>query len=880
MNIHNDMQFGFGLDTFNVFLRVLLLVPEEAFLTFPLKSITNAYCWLALIPPEIVDPVNATRDYDSGIAVEDLEWSTKDIVLETECMNCTSPYLPELIQQLYNITQGSYEQIREIVMRLSGTTKGAPLVATITKQILENAPLLCPHSPEYDPNATFSRPFLDLDVGSAPERTDSNGRNPNTFFLDVFFFGFGMLVLLTFAGARFFVHVNNKKRKSELSEEANTLLCRIEDRERECNEYVDKTMESLYRTKLVPTHARYLVPIITVADMILFAIAHTLTTYTISMDVHFAGDDFIIHDMFAFNFADGVRNTFLNGGYEMAIMLLLFAGVWPYLRCLMTLFLWCLPPKWLPASYRGRLLIWIDAMNKLTVNDILKFLLVIAIVFIFLGGPYVFGQAKTVLYAIRIIWVPGPALYSGIAAVTISRMSSVWVLDYHNTAMDSARKAYHEDHVDPVSYGVVDAGGVDGTESELEESIVKPEVAAPGSRYFIIFGKHFLLGEISLAIGVFAVLLLVIVGLVFVPAVAVDLSAIVELILESGTTYEEAVSHFGVYALICAVLIKARLLMESVTVYVATAALLGVAVIALYFLVVVGITRWARFVYEKGWRRLILLFLEKDPEVVEIPEYLRLHGHKHFAAWVVAFTIGVFQLGAVTIYSIHNFCTLLDSVYGFLAYAGIIPETSGQCWVAQVSQAHNLIVFFGCLFYLAFNLVVQLTTQYKVNVLRVSRMLRYQDREDSFIEKLSHALKKGDLKRDGPFKSSISESFRTNLLLAEQLDVEGDERGSQTASRVDTDVGPSADGTEHSKGSTEESDAKDATGLTGVGNAVAGSVATERTVTCSTTGGSILTGSFVAEGDVIDEVDEASGGPVVVDVDDVACVDDRHEVEC
>jgi hypothetical protein len=702
MNIHNDINLEVGVDTLAFYIGILLKMAEEAFLSFPVRSMNNVYCWLALLPPSVASFVNSSED-QSGIALKDFVWNYENVSIDINCMDCTSPQIPDLFRQLYDTGEDEYDQIEELANRvLEGDA-----VQRIFRQILETSPSYCPHSAEYDPKALVVANFLDL--GEPTTVADAEGRDPNAVFFSVSFASFGILVLLCFVVARIVIRCKNKRWKDSLSDEGKRLLKQLEERERERDEYLDQG-SSLFNSMFIPAHIRWGVPVVIMINMGLFVVAHLATSFSIALHVHLAGDDFQIEDIFQFNFVDGVRNTYENGGYEMAILLLIFVGIWPYARCLICLILWFLPPKFLAATHRGRMLIWIDAMNKLTVRDIFKFLVIIAILFIFISGPYVWDEAKGTLYAMTIIIVPRAAVYCGISAMILSRVSSVWLVDYHNRTVDTAVEAYHQDCLSPISYGIVDATEADyeddvKNEDDDDEEFPVSEISVPESRFIMLCGRRILLGNLALALGIFVVVLTVVVALVFLPEVSIDLSAIVELIVESGTTYEQAISEFGVYAFICAVLMKARLVLQSRADYVAVTFLFALGIGALYFMGILSLYRWVRSVYTQGWRQVFPLFFEKDPDVVKLPAYLRLHAHRHSTSWVVAYTIGVFQLGAVTVYAIQYFCSLLDSIYYAVAFIGLIETTEGQCWEAQTSQAHNLLVFLGCLGFLTFSLV-------------------------------------------------------------------------------------------------------------------------------------------------------------------------------
>jgi hypothetical protein len=702
-------------------------------------------------------------DNQYGIAF-DFTWGYDHAKLNVDCSSCTSPELPELIAELYRSGESGYDKIDEMVRRLVDSDGSTSFLTTL----LDGSASRCPHSPEYDPEAAIVPGFAEA-IAKPEEDLEEIRRDRTSMFMNLGFISFCVGVVLAYAVMRIIVRNKNKKWRESLSSEGAELLEYVDDKEREREEYMDQTMPSLYRSRSIPVHVRVLVPIVLVTNIVLFIVAHSAISIVLGVDVDLAGDDFYVSRMFEFNFADGLRNTYKKGGYEMAILLLIFGGIWPYFRCLLSLVIWFAPPQMLSSAFRGRLLLWFDAMNKLTVRDITKFLIIIAILFIYAGGPYVFNKGDGDLYSARIIGVPGPAIYCGITAMAISRFSSTWILDHHHTAIEAAQKAYHhQQHTLVEKEGETDGnttvtGGTflgsetsgDGhwqdNDQGFKESGIPMEITIDGRRYISLCGKRIQYGTFGFYVGVFSIVLVLLVGLIFIPAVSIDLTSIMELFLESGTTYEEAISTFGVYAFVCAVLLKARLALESRLDYVAVFCLFVVGIAASCVAGFLGMMRYIREIRGKGWKGVYTLFFpEQDDLQKEIPAYLRQYAFRNFSVYFFSYAIGIFQLGAVTTYAIHYFCSSLDSIYEFLAFVGLLPATDGQCWEAQISQRHNIIVFFGCFFYLTFAFAMQLNAQYKWNLLKASQLVQKLDEQQErsvLVERASDAWKESSLNK-------------------------------------------------------------------------------------------------------------------------------------
>ena len=95
----------------------------------------------------------------------------------------------------------------------------------------------------------------------------------------------------------------------------------------------------------------------------------------------------------------------------MAILIWIFTGIWPCIKLFLSLLLWMLPPNRISVARRGRILLWIDALAKLSVIDIFTMLLGVAVLLIFVGGPDESLQTNGVLYTMKAIVIPRAGFY-------------------------------------------------------------------------------------------------------------------------------------------------------------------------------------------------------------------------------------------------------------------------------------------------------------------------------------------------------------------------------------------------------------------------------------------------------------------------------------
>ena len=456
MDIHNELRLELRLDNITAAATMLLQLTETALMSFPLKDTDNIHCWLALLPPTTDSIAAMLANPIPGIAVEG-RWRYQKANLDLNCSSCTSPQFPELIEHLYRTGENLSDVIESAVNRVAD----GELFGSVLNYFLSNAREQCPHIRR---NVTADQTILKPESSIIEEAVNAVVRDPKSRSFHIGVLAFAGAVLLVFVLCQLYVHFRNKAWRKSLSKEGDKLLQHVLDSERKRDIDLDQTMTSLYHSIYIPAHTRLMVPILLFINMGLFAVAHAATSFTLAVDVQLAGDEFSINRMFEFNFMDGLRNTYKSGGWEMAILLLIFGGIFPYFKGAVSMMLWFAPPRWISSNFRGQVLLWIDAMNKLTVRDIFKILVILGIVFVYVGGPHISSQATGNLYGMKVIAVLGPALYCGITAMILSRTSSKWLLDYHNEAMDQARKAYY-DHQNQLSSAGCSVEGTDSNDS-------------------------------------------------------------------------------------------------------------------------------------------------------------------------------------------------------------------------------------------------------------------------------------------------------------------------------------------------------------------------------------------------------------------------------
>ncbi|CAB9496714.1 Paraquat-inducible protein A [Seminavis robusta] len=819
MQVRNVVDVSVDVYDANALATILLRIREDSFLKFPLKDVPNVFCWLSTI-------LAADGDIH-GISLLDESLSLGDMDLNVSCVSCTSPQFGDLVADLY--TPASADEATETVYQTLSQILDGEAIQDFLDQVVAESSRKCPHAGDYDPDALITASEYLQNQAEPFGFTDFTERDDTSSYFNIASGIFAAFLLLAFILGKLLIRRSNKKWKESLSSEGMFLLRRQKAREQEQEKIINMYSQSLLHSAVLDAKVRWAVPVMILLNIGLYMGGHLGILSTVDLDVHLAGEEFTIHNFLEFSFIDSTANTYRNGGMEMSIMLWIFTGIWPYVKLLASLFLWLVPPRMLSVSYRGKMLLWIDALTKLSIVDIFTMILALAVLLVYIGGPDEALDAEGALYSMKVIVIPGASCYCIVMAQRMSRVSSRFFLDCHDKVVLAAREGCAKGEVasfyqkEPKSCNEAlaeqmdcsDNGWLEDESNQEEESSLNlspdpkrdlntglasaddsPELprrtfdntslpthlgSAGGSTMSpvdqemssvlekrlspapehvgdkdkecssigdqssataergdsrcstllkrlknVLVNRHF-----GVAFGVLAVLVLLVIGCIYAPSVSVNISDLWGLALESGTTFEEAVTKYGVFSVVSAVLLQSRFVLDTTWDYVALGFLLVVAFVSMGMVFFIGCYQFVRRLMRGGWSAVRPI--QKSP-AYELPSYLRLHAYKHFEIYVVAVVVGCWQLGSVSIYAIHLYCSILDSVYKVLTYIGLVQPTNAQCFEAQMTLLDNLLIFFGALLILLAKFFIQCSSQYRKNVTEATELLRHEDHD---IDKLS-----------------------------------------------------------------------------------------------------------------------------------------------
>jgi hypothetical protein len=116
---------------------------------------------------------------------------------------------------------------------------------------------------------------------------------------------------------------------------------------------------SLFNQYCVSKFEKWLVVLLILSDIAFFITAHT----------SFAGDEIHLPSLFGFSLGNSIRSMWHAQVYPLALLILLFSGIWPYVKNVMLLACWTLPLNYMSFKQRKKVLHWLDFLGKWSLVD-------------------------------------------------------------------------------------------------------------------------------------------------------------------------------------------------------------------------------------------------------------------------------------------------------------------------------------------------------------------------------------------------------------------------------------------------------------------------------------------------------------------------------
>mmetsp|Transcript_26664 Transcript_26664/g.73335 ORF Transcript_26664/g.73335 Transcript_26664/m.73335 type:complete len:2366 (+) Transcript_26664:359-7456(+) len=739
--IRNEVTVSFLIEDVTIQTSMLLQILENSISSFPLEDFSDPYCWASTILSKSEEETTFR-----GLKFFGQNYSTGDFAIDISCKSCTSPDFDKLISSLYEP-----QDITSAVEMQTGSLMESGFVQTFLNDAVVESKKRCPHHPEYDPEyeSVDSIDFSLLSDAAFGLARSEQKQNP-TYFSIANSVVASCLIIAGLLGKVAIARMNKKWIES-LSNEGQFLFDRQRKKERITEEWLDENTTSLFASSSIPKFVRWGVPILIILNLVLYLGGHFGLISIVNLEVALAGESFTIRNFLEFRFLDSTWQTYQNGGAEMVILLWIFTGIWPYIKLILSLIIWVVPPKYLGVKQRGTMLLWIDALARLSIIDIFTLIIGFAILFVFIGGRDSPNDGEGAYYALKAIVVPKAGCYCIVVAQRISRVSSQFLLEYHEIVVDAAVDVLKDlegnvsisrvvtdqqlEGAIPLDIGrpsvqITESNFVDESQFTFEST---RKALSQTHRDQSIFDKKswevYRWGQLGAILGGVTILIVFIIGCVFVPAIAIDVTAVGGITLDSDYTYDEAVSEYGVFLVISGVLLKARFVNQTKADYIGLGLLLFAAAVTISSIFMIKVFQFIRKRIQKKRQRRN--DLDQEPpyghEGCGLPSYFRLYKWRHMEIYFVSVCIGVWQLGSVVSYSIHLYCSILTGVFDILTSIGIVESTEAQCNQIQATLPGNLVITLGSFLILLITFYLQARWQFKKNLVKASENVDDQD---------------------------------------------------------------------------------------------------------------------------------------------------------
>eukprot|EP00956_Cyclotella_meneghiniana_P001220 scaffold1350_cov56-Cyclotella_meneghiniana.AAC.33 len=847
MNVQNQIDVGLSLQSFSYILQFFLNIPSMRLYQFPLKDIFNINCWLAAILTPSNDLPEATS---AGVIVQQFQASGFDV--DISCVSCSSPTFDEFLSHLYSPSEGD-TILETSLSSLLGS-------GFLRDRLLAESSIHCPHNNAYDPEAKWGDVITARAATTEAEKDEKAARDRKAMWFNAAMAIVTGFIVLAVIGAKLLARRRHNQWIQSLSEDGFTVFQQQEAKEEETEKVLTNEMQSLFKSTSIPRRIRYGVPLALLADIALFAGGHFAVISTVDLRGHVAGETFYIKEFLSFSFIASIGRTYKNGGNEMAILMLIFSGLYPYMKLLTLIFTWFLPPRLMGGvKRRGSIILWMDVLAKLSVIDIVTMLLLAATLLVFIGGPAnALSPETSEYYAVHAVVTPTVGFYCFVVAQRISRIASKYLLEWHHHVVSLANKELdlrtalspadtiiltslctspsnlssqeeesieeqdvckgHNTNTTKTDGSTVAASRSISVSSCSKtvaictsengqptlrslrrsisndcagEQIVGPPLMLPmagerqavpsvqrdgmirpcstddeftqASRALSQLGQESFVQRLARFGGIAGVVFsaitvcsVFIIGIVIGPSIKLDTRSLWSA-LESGQSFYEAIQE-SFFRTISMILLQARFIMQS-----SDASYIGL--LLLFCLVgissilfplteaIIKISKW-----QQQWRRHKRLGLAKQKKI-KFPHYVkRLYLWQGMDVYIISFIIAIWQLGAVSAYTIHLYCSILEKLFNGLEIVGLAEPSEAQCFRTQASLPLTMSIICVSFTLLLVSFYFQALTHYKSNIKHVEMMIAYD-------KSIRHSLYS-----QGLSKTSHSSSF-WNLGATQLVDI-------------------------------------------------------------------------------------------------------------
>jgi len=697
LQMRNEIVVSADLSAATLMAEALLHMREQSFLSFPLRDMLDVNCWLATMPAADLNEYGVrSTGAKASLALQELAVTISRLQLNVECISCTSPGFEELAQMLSS--PEGVEDATVVANKVSNyitSLLGGAFIDTQIDRLLYNAAKQCPHHEDYDPSyvapATYKEFDAEDNVGEA---------SPLNFLLALLIVGSLLFVFIAAVSVIVKCIVRRRHRRwiATLSPDEISNVYAQQVGATEIEKALCRRTRSLATSRVIPLFVRVIMPFVILGNIGLFLSGHLSLGATVSIKAEVAGEELVVPDFFKFSMAYSVGEMWNAGAKSLAVLILIFSGVWPYTKQAITLVLWFLPPTRCSTTRRGKILLWLDVMAKWSMVDIFVLLCTLAAFRISIESPDGLAFLPAGFYSINLMVIPLWGLYANMLAQLISQVSSHFIIYYHRREVASVAGPSTESCSDRAQDADKSSAGEDSDnecdslasptkERDQSNDDTEPMEALCLHRFQTDFHTKERLGTVRpyankiVIFGAVVVTTLIITGCTLY-SFSLEVMGLVGIAVESGQDFAEAKTNHNLFTLVGVIMEEARFL-DTGRYYVGLGTLCALLILTTLIVPIVQV-----WVLVRQW--LAPLSKKRRKRVHVAIECLA--AWQYVEVYIISIVITAWQIGGVSDFMVNAYCSDLSGTFSSMAYYGIIDAADAQCFRVEARLEQGVYV--------------------------------------------------------------------------------------------------------------------------------------------------------------------------------------------
>ena len=743
---HNDVMITLGLDAASMEVQALLTLMESSVRSMPLQDVLNWNCWLATLPaPALTDQGLRESGVDPSLSLQHVAASVEQFLLNVTCVDCSSPVLPTLSEQLASRkSQQDVTQTASTLLEYVSEILEGDYVQVQLDRLLQDAPKQCPHHPEYQGADQFVKSTY------LPYDSVESNKSDTSFLLMVVIVGLSaaaMIAVITWS-VKWMVRRRHQFWLRQLPASDQAVVYQEQLQQNAIETHVNGSSSSMATSPVIPIYVRWSMPLVLIVTIVLFALGHFRVAAEISLIGQVAGEPVQINSLESFSMVQTVQELWNAGGKALAVLIVLFSGLWPYSKQFTTLILWFLPPSRVSTSTRGNILFWLDRLAKWSMIDIFVSITVIVAFSASIKSPQdQYEWLPDDFYSVQLMVVPQLGLLANLTAQIVSQMASHYLVLYHRRIVSEAATATSTDAGADIVADTGDleivatADTMESADDDLVEipmtltshSVSKEEASSiPQQQRLVDYAfqrphrsahetiqvRSFVNQSVLWMTGV-AVASLILVGCVL-SSVGFEILGVLGLLVEFGSGAEQAQTDYSVVSIATAVMEQGRVVDGTFGHFLLSALVIVTVLIVPILQAALLLVQWYRPSSSQTKQR--------QSFAIEI-----LQAWQYTEVYLLALFVASWQVGPISGFLNAQYCGNLQALFNELAFFGFLDEQDAGCFqLASDIQSGAILLLVGALLLaLLTSFVSKATHQYLMDTTKkVSTPLSIKDDVD------------------------------------------------------------------------------------------------------------------------------------------------------